>query len=355
MSAVPPGDPLTATVAESAQSADRLLRVGAAQARRHALGRIFNSSPAYMLGVLIVLVAIFSILHSSAFLTTTNLRNVALDASTLLVMAVAMTYVMIAGGFDLSVGSVLVFANVVAAKVMGAMGTNNALTIIAGLAVAMVAGAGWGVFNGFCISKLRVPPLITTLGTLGAALGAAELLTGGTDVRTVPLDLINIGAALPLGISWLVWTALIVALIGGLVLHLTRYGRHTFVIGSNAEAARRAGIRVDRHVISLYALSGLAAGLAGMMSLAQFATTTISGHSTDVITVIEGVALGGTSLFGGIGTVFGTVIGTLIPATLINGFVIQNIQPFWQQVATGLILIAAVYLDQLKRRSRERS
>lgn len=340
---------------EVVATAAGLLREEAAQERGRALRRALTSSPAYMVGVLVALIVVFSIISPSAFATGTNARNIVLDASTLGVMAIAMTYVMIGGGFDLSVGSVLVFANVMAAKVMVAMGTDNALTVLVGLVVALAAGAVWGVFNGFCIAKLRVPALITTLGTLGAALGVAYVITKGNDVRNVPLTLINIGTALPGGLSWIVWVALFAALVGGLVLHLTRFGRHTFVIGSNAEAARRAGINVDRHLIALYGLSGLAAGLAGMLSLTQFATTTISGHSTDVITVIEAVALGGTSLFGGLGTVFGTVIGIFIPTTLNAGLIIANVTPFWQQVAIGFILIAAVYLDQLKRRSRERT
>ena len=332
-----------------------LLREEAEQARRTLLKRALTSSPAYMFGVLLVLVIVFSILSPSAFPTASNARNVVLNASPLLVMAVAMTYVMIAGGFDLSIGSVLVFANVIAAKVMGWMGTDDALTVVVGLLAALAAGGVWGTFNGLCITKLRVPPLITTLGTLGAALGVADLISGGNDVRTVPLTLINLGSAEPLGVSWIVWVALVVLVVGGLVLHLTRFGRHTYVIGSNPEAARRAGINVDRHVLGLYTLSGVAAGLAGMLSLTQFATTTIAGHTTDVISVIEGVALGGTSMFGGSGLMVGTLIGIFIPATLTNGFIIQNVQPFWQQVATGFILIGAVYLDQLKRRSRERA
>jgi ribose transport system permease protein len=221
--------------------------------------------------------------------------------------------------------------------------------------VALAGGAAWGIFNGVCIRKLRVPPLITTLGTLGAALGVADLMTQGNDIRDVPLKLINIGTDEFLSLTWLVWLAILVTVVGALVLWLTRFGRHTYIIGSNAEAARRAGINVDRHVITLYMLSGMAAGLAGMMSLAQFATTTISGHTTDVLSVITGVVLGGTSLYGGIGTVLGTVIGIFIPVTLNNGFIIIGVQPFWQQVATGFILIAAVYLDQLKRRSRDRA
>lgn len=327
----------------------------AARAHRRALRRAFVNSPTYMGGVLLALIILFSVLRPSAFATVTNAQNVITDTSTLLVMAVAMTYVMVAGGLDLSVGSVLVFANVCAAKAMNAMGTNDAFTVLVGLLAALGAGMAWGIFNGLCITKLRVPALITTLGSLGAALGAADLLTAGNDVRDVPQTLVNIGTSSFLGFSPIVWTAALVTLVGALVLWLTRFGRHTYIIGSNAEAARRAGINVDRHLIALYALSGTAAGLAGMLALTEFESTTISGHSTDVISVITGVVLGGTSLFGGYGTVIGTVIGIFIPATLNNGLIILNVQPFWQEVATGLILIAAVYIDQLRRRSQERA
>jgi ribose transport system permease protein len=227
--------------------------------------------------------------------------------------------------------------------------------VLVGLVAGIGVGAGWGLFNGFCVTKLRVPPLITTLGTLGAVLGAADLITDGNDIRTVPMSLVNWGGDSFLGLYYIVWVAIAVAVVFGLILHLTQFGRHTYIVGSNIEAARRAGINVDRHMLKLYALSGAMAGLAGFLALAQFASTTISGHSTDVITVITGVVLGGTSLFGGYGWMVGTVVGILIPTALNDGLVIANVQPFWQPVATGFILIGAVYLDQLKRRSRERA
>jgi ribose transport system permease protein len=307
-----------------------------------------------MTGVLVVLIIIFAI-ADSAFATGSNFRNILTDASILMVMAVGMTYVMVAAGFDLSIGSVLVFSGVVGVKVMIALGTDNAITVLVGLIVSCAGGLAWGVFNGLCITRLRVPALITTLGSLGAALGIARLITQGNDVRGVPLTLIKVSAGGFLGLSWIVWVAAVVTVIGGLVLHFTRFGRWTYIIGSNAEAARRAGIDVDRHLLKLYALSGLLAGLAGMLSLTRFATTTIAGHATDALQVITGVVLGGTSLFGGIGTVVGTVIGMFIPAVLQNGFIVTNVEPFWQEVAIGFILIVAVYLDQLKRRSRERA
>jgi ribose transport system permease protein len=143
-----------------------------------------------------------------------------------------------------------------------------------------------------------------------------------------------------------------VALAGGILLAATRFGRYTYAIGSNEEAARRAGVAVDRHLIKVYALAGTLSGLAGFLSLARFATTTLGGHSTDNLQVIAAIVIGGTSLFGGVGTMLGSVFGVFIPAVLQNGFVIVGLQPFWQQVAVGAVLIVAVYLDQLRRRAR---
>ena len=321
--------------------------------RSRAVRRLLTSSPAYMTVVLVVIVVLFSLIKPDAYPTAFNAKNVILGAAVFVVMATSMTFVMVAGGFDISIGSILVFADVVAAKAMSSVGDHGALTIVVGVVAAVVAGAAWGMFNGFCITRLRVPALITTLGTLGAALGMAQVITSGIDVRDVPQPVLSLSSQNLFGVSWLVVFAALVAVVGGLVLATTRFGRHTYVIGSNAEAARRAGIRVNRHVLALYTLSGITAGLAGMMSLTRFTTTDITGHTNDSLIVITAVVLGGTSLFGGVGTVIGAVIGVFIPTALTNGFIVSGVQPFWQQVAIGFVLIAAVYIDQIKRRQRE--
>lgn len=322
---------------------------------QRALRRGLTSSAAYMFAVLVALFVVFSVLSPHSFPTLANVRNLIVDTSIFLVMATGMTYVMVAAGFDLSIGSVLVFAGICAVKTMSWVGGQGYGTALAGLVAALLGGLAWGLFNGYCVTRLRVPALITTLGTLGAALGIANLITKGNDVSVAQHSLISIQINNQFGLPWIVWTAFIVVLIGGAVLRFTRFGRHTYIIGSNDEAARRAGIRVNAHLVKLYALSGLLAGLAGMMSLIRFSDTTIGSHSQDALTVITGVILGGTSLYGGYGTVLGTVIGIFIPTVLQNGLVQQNVQPFWQNVAVGFILIAAVYLDQIKRRSRERT
>jgi ribose transport system permease protein len=307
--------------------------------------------------ILIGIVVIFSILQFSEFATVSNVRNIATDVSILLVIAVGMTFVIVTAGIDLSVGSVLVFSGVIAGKLMESVGGDNWGVILIGLAGALVAGTAWGTLNGVLITKARVPPLIVTLGTLGMALGIAQVITDGVDLRSVPFTLVDtVGTGLLFSqVPWLVVVAAVVAVVFGVVLAMTRFGRYTYAIGSNVEAARRSGINVDRHLIKVYALAGFLSGVAGFMSLARFSTTTIGGHATDNLSAIAGTVLGGTSLFGGVGTMAGTVIGMFIPVVLQNGFVITGVKPFWQQVAVGAVLIVAVYLDQLRRRTQYRN
>jgi ribose transport system permease protein len=304
--------------------------------------------------ILVALIVVFSVLEPSSFLDTANARNIATDAAVLLVLATGMTYVITTAGIDLSVGGVLVFSGVVSAKGMHAVGGDNWGVIIVGLLIALAGGLAWGLINGFLIAKAKIPAFVVTLGTLGMSLGAALVITGGVDQRDVPFKLITtIGTGRLFNqIPWLVIIAFAVAIVFGVILAGTRFGRYTYAIGSNEEAARRAGIPVDRHLIKVYALAGTLAGLAGFLSLARFSTTTIGGHDTDNLSAIAAVVIGGTSLFGGIGTILGSVFGVFIPAVLGNGFVIIGVNPFWQEIAVGAVLVGAVYLDQLRRRSQ---
>jgi ribose transport system permease protein len=316
--------------------------------------------------LLTALIAIFTTLRPEQFGSGFNLSMLAINAAILLVLSVGQTFVIIAGGIDLSVGTVLVFASIASAQVMlrmsGAAGGTYGTTqggwgvVLVGLIVALVSGAFWGAVNGALVAAARIPPLIVTLGTFGMALGFAQILTNGTDIRAVPETLVDaIGSGSIAGVPVLVLIAAAVALAGAVVLHLTRFGVHVFAVGSDKEAARRAGIHVGRKLVAIYVLSGALAGLAAMMSTARFATTTIGGHAMDNLSTISAVVLGGTSLFGGIGSIAGTVVGVFIPIVLLNGFVILGIPPFWQTVATGAVLILAVWIDQLKRKARERS
>lgn len=340
---------------------------GASERPREGLGRLRGrlfapTSPVWIFLALVVIVAVFGVLKPSQFLSSFDIKTIFINASVALMLSVGMTFVIITAGIDLSVGSVLVMSGVLAAKVMIALGggATSASTagwwpIIAGLAVGLLVGVGWGAINGVLIALLDIPPLIVTLGTFGMALGVADVITGGVDVSGIPAKLnTTIGAGSLGPIPWLVVIAAVVTVVLGLVLHLTRFGRYTYAIGSNAEAVRRAGINANWHLIKVYALAGLLAGLGGNLSLAYFTTTTISGHVTDNLTAISAVVIGGTSLFGGSGTMFGTVVGVFIPVVLASGLVIVGVQSFWQQVMIGAILIVAVYFDQLRRRSRSR-
>jgi ribose transport system permease protein len=299
--------------------------------------------------VLVILIVVFSIINTG-FFSGDNARNITTDAAVLLVLATGSTFVIITAGIDLSVGTVLVLSGVVAAKVMNATGMNNWGVVILGLIVAVATGALVGLINGLIVAKAKLPPFIATLGTLGISLGAAYVITGGVDVTTVPTTLVDsIGVGRVAQIPYLVIIAFATALVFGLMLAFTQFGRHTYAVGSNPESARRAGIKVDRHLIKVYTLAGGLSGFAGILALAFFSTTAIGGHTLDNLSAITGVAIGGTSLFGGVGTMIGTVIGIFIPATLQNGLVVIGVQPFWQQIAVGVVLIIVVMLDQLKR------
>ena len=300
-----------------------------------------------ILGGLIVL---FSVLAAQDFPTVTNARSIATDASILLVLSVGATFVIITAGIDLSVGSVLVFSGVVSAKAMDALGGDSWGVVLAGVVVAIAAGAAWGLVNGLLVARARVPSFVVTLGTLGAALGLSYIITSGLDVRDVPSHVTDVGLDRIAGIPWLVIIAAVVALLAGLLLGTTRFGRHTYAIGASEEASRRASIHVERHLTTVYVLAGALTGVAGFLSLARYGTTTIGGHATDNLQAITAVVIGGTSLFGGIGTILGTVAGVFIPVVLQNGFVVLGVLPYWQQVAVGAVLIIAVYLDQLRRR-----
>jgi ribose transport system permease protein len=350
--------PVTDPTRPGATTSPSPTAVLAAKLRRAATAS--GSLPIFL--ALIGIIVVFSIMKPSAFLGSYNIKSIFIDASVALTLSVGMTYVIITAGIDLSVGSVLVFSGVIALKAMVALagGANAAGNagwgiILLGIAAGLAVGLGWGVLNGVLIALLDLPPLIVTLGSFGAALGLSDVLTGGVDLTGVPNSLANtIGAGKVGPIPVLVLIAGIVTIVLGLVLHTTRFGRYTYAIGSNAEAARRAGINVRRHLIKVYALAGLLSGLGGVLSLAYFTTTTISGHTTDNLTAISAVVIGGTSLFGGVGAMAGTVVGVFIPVVLASGLVIVGVQSFWQQVMIGVILVAAVYFDQLRRRARSR-
>jgi ribose transport system permease protein len=314
------------------------------------LKRLGNLQSVWILGVLLLIILAFSIAAGDKFLSTSNFSLISQNIAVWAVLGVGMTFVIITSGIDLSIGSVLVFSSVIAAKVMAGVGGDGWGVAGLGILAALVSGIAWGLLNGFLVAKAKIPALIVTLGSLSIALGLAQVLTGGIDIRSVPEALTDFNTYVKiLGVPALPFVALIVVIIGGIVLHKTKFGRYTYAVGSNELGARRVGINVDRHLIMVYALSGAMAGLGAVLALAQFGTTTIAGQSLTNLNVIAAVVIGGTSIFGGQGSIFGTVVGLFIPAVLQAGFVIIGVEAFWQGVAVGTVLVAAVYVDQSRR------
>lgn len=323
------------------------------------LRRAAGISELWTFVILVVLVAFFTIAAPGKFFTQYDLTQIAVNAAIYLVLGVGMTFVIITAGIDLSIGSVLVLSAVAAGEYNIHHGGPDAGwgTVTVCVVIALAVGAGWGVLQGAVVATGKVPPLIVTLGGLGAALGIAELATGGQDPAGAAATHLqnSLGFGKVLGIPWLVVLAAVVTAVFGLVLGTTRFGTHTLAIGSNPTAVRRAGIGVGRHLVKVYGLMGLLAGLGAVMWLASYGTTSIAGHSTDNLKVITAVVLGGTSLFGGRGSVLGTVIGVFIPAVLTTGLIVIGVQQYWQDVAVGVVLVAAVYVDQMRRKTREQA
>jgi ribose transport system permease protein len=297
-----------------------------------------------------------------AFFGADNFKSIALDTSEVILLGVGETFVILTAGIDLSVGGILVFSGVAGGSVMLHLSGTKAQTdnllyphatraIPIGIAVMLLCGIGWGLLNGLLVTKLRLPPFIVTLGTLGMAFGGADLLTGGTNLSSVPDSFQNnVGNGQLLGLYVPVLIAAVVVVIAQLVLSQARFGRWAAAIGSSVEAARRSGVNTDLHLIKVYTLSGALCGLAAVIDVARFGTENLSAHNTDNLNAIAAVVIGGTSLFGGIGSIVGTVIGAFIPTILQNGFVINGIDPFWQEVLVGATIIVAVWLDQVRRR-----
>jgi ribose transport system permease protein len=314
----------------------------------------------WVLGVFVIMVLVFGLLSPSHDLfTRASWLNISQYAVEFLLLAVGQTFVIITGGIDLSDGAVLGFTGMVSGVVMQDLlsaHANSMLTTVVGFATAIFLGAGIGFVNGFLITRLRLPPTIVTLGSLTAiGAGATPLINGGNEVVNIPSQIGTIGETL---IANWVYVPVLVAgvscVVMGLVLHRTRFGLRTYAIGSNSVGARRAGISVDNHLVWVYTISGLLAGVAGMMVMANFTDASPLSGQNDELNAIAAVVIGGASLFGGRGHMLGTVVGTFIIALLVTGLVLVGVSGSWQEVATGVIVIAAVAGDQVRLRLAER-
>lgn len=336
---------------------------GAASIAASPVRRLLTSPVVVTFLFLVMTMLAFSVLAPGKFGTSSNIMQLAQNVAILTVVSVGTTFVIATAGIDLSIPSGIVLGEVFAVKALSLIpvGTGTAVDVSAEqttatyLLVALVgsltAGLMLGLVNGFTVGYMRVPPMLATLGSLGAGLGIALLMQNGVNIATYALNPVATGQVIP-RVPNLILIALLVVVLGFIGLHLSVFGRHTLAIGSSEEAARRVGLKVERHLLKVYVVGGLASGLGGFLSVAYFSTTSVGGHSTDNLQAITAVALGGTSLFGGVASIVGTLIGVWIPAVLQNGFIIVGVQPYWQMVAVGIVLILAVYSDQVRRRRR---
>ena len=299
-----------------------------------------------ILPILLLICILFTFL-SPNFLTPGNVVNILRQASINIVLATGMTFVILTGGIDLSVGSILAVCAVVSVLVS----LNPTFGWASGLA-GLLTGLFLGLVNGALITFLDVPPFIVTLGSLTGLRGVAFLIANGTTVFNRDLNFAWIGNNYLGPFPWLVVIALLTVVISWFVLRQTVLGVQIYAVGGNDRAARLTGIKVDQVLLFVYGVSGLLAGLAGIMSASRlYSATGMLGQGYE-LDAIAAVILGGTSFTGGIGTIVGTLLGALIIAVLNNGLTLLNMSYFWQLVVKGLVIIVAVIIDRLRRSSR---
>ncbi len=299
-----------------------------------------------LLLVLAAMVAVFS--TKQYFFSNATFGNILLDWGPLVLLAIGETFVIISGGIDLSVGTNAAFTGVMAALVMRSLTRSHHdqwFTLIIGLLVAMAVGTGVGLVNAFLILRARIVPFVATLATYGALGGLAIVYTHGAPIAGGPADAIKLSVPKygPLSKPGLIVIAICIT--AGLFLHAARFGRYTFALGSNAFAARAAGINVRRHTVKVYALSGFLAGLAGMyfyLRLGSGAPTSGKGMELDAIAA---VVIGGTSLSGGVGRLSCTIVAALMVATLKSGLIFMNVAPDWTPVVVAILIALAAYLQ----------
>lgn len=301
-------------------------------------------------GVVVAFVALFVTLSvtSSAFFTGANMKNLAFQTAPVGIIAVGGTFVFIAGGFDLSVGAISGFGAIIAGKAF--LGTGVGLW--GSLLLGALVGLGCGVGNGLLVTLGKVNAFIATLATSIVIYGFAQVVTGGNlvSVSANRFSILGLGSAWGINYPVFVWIAF--ALAAGFLLARTRFGRYAYATGGNAEAARLAGVRVNVVRAATFAISGLAAGIAGVILFSEVGTAQWNANSGIEFDAITAIVLGGTSLLGGEGAIWRTVLGAFFLQMIGNGFDLLGTTPQWQYVIKGVILAAAVSLDAWARRSR---
>lgn len=306
------------------------------------------------LAALVVMTIALS-LATDTFLTVDNGVNVLRQIAVNLCLSIGMTLVILSGGIDLSVGSVLALSGAVAAGLLknglslefwGVMLQFTPLgAVVAGVAV----GAALGCINGLTITQLRLPPFVATLGMLSVARGLTLLWTGGHPITGLGNDFGQLGVGQWLGVPMPVWVTGVLAAAFALIMQRTRFGRHVYAVGGNERAAALSGLNVRRIKAVVYTLGGASSGVAGLLTAARLNSATPNAGVGYELDSIAAVVIGGASLSGGRGSIFGTVLGCLIIGVLNNGLVLLKVSPFWQQVVKGLVILLAVAIDRMSR------
>jgi ribose transport system permease protein len=292
------------------------------------------------------LITLFIILSiaSPNFLTYTNLSSVARQTAVINIMALGMTMIIVSGGIDLSVGSILALSGLLGTMTMEKHG------IPAGMVAGILTGTLCGFFNGTMATALHISPFIVTLGTMGIFRGMALIISKGLPVHEIPPAFSFLGEGTLLHVPFVLWILMVCAVVVHILLEHTRLGRYGFSIGSNPDAAFYAGVPVRFHTTAIYAIAGLLTGLAGMTEASRLMTGQPTGGQGYELTAIAAVVIGGGSLRGGEGSVLGTLVGAFIMGLLANGSDLLGTNPYWQQVIIGAVIILAVWFDELRKR-----
>lgn len=309
-----------------------------------ALRDLIRQSQIRLLVGLIVVWIVMSTL-STNFLTTSNVLNILLNASTLMILAAGVTVTLIAAEIDLSIAALEAFTGATFAVLVVKAGLPWPVAAL----VALVAAALIGLMNGLFVSRVKMPSFVTTLAMLSVLQGFSFVITNGTAVYGFPSSFMALGQGTIAGINTPILIAVAVVIIVFALLRWTRFGLEVYAVGGNAESARLAGVNVERVKQKVFMLSSITAGLAGLILAARIGAGSGSVGQTDLLDAIAAVAIGGTSLFGGVGSLTGTVFGVLFIASIRNGLVLLNVSAFWAQVAIGAVILLAVFVDHLTK------
>lgn len=299
------------------------------------------------LPLVFILLCLILSFASEYFMTWRNWMDILRQTSINGILAIGMTYVVLTRGIDLSVGSVLAFAGLCSAMVAA-----QDYGLLASLSAGMFAGATLGAVNGFMVAKLSIPPFVATLGMLSIARGMTFILNDGSPITELPEDYLalGIGSLGPLSMPIVIFA--IVALFFALVLKYTTYGRYVYAVGGNEKSARTSGIGVRKVMFSVYVVSGVLAGLAGMVLTARTTAALPQAGMSYELDAIAAVVIGGTSLSGGSGNIVGTLFGALLIGVINNGLNLLGVSSYYQQVAKGLIIVIAVLVDVWRKKKR---